>query len=391
MKKIEYLIKHNRFIQFIYKKFFSALFKFLTLFVPVNDRLILINSFSGKKYNDSPKILYEKIVERFGSDKFKIVWAFENPKNFKEFNLNTVKINSYRYFHTAFRAKYWISNVNIERGLSFKKKKQIYLNTWHGTGPKSIGNGANNRKDYNFSKTNYLCADGDFLKNVLLKYFNAREDSILMCGRPREDILYNHSEKYVEDIAKRFNIKKNDLVILYAPTWREQNSKTFKSSISVDLDLDLIFEKFPNAKILFRKHSITAEVIFNHNVCDKIIDVSSVPDIADLLLITDILITDYSSIPTDFSILGKPFLCFAPDYEEYTSTRKLFYDITTEYPFGIQKSTEEIVECINEILCGNNKKDEFQAFKDKYCPYGGHATDICIDKLFGESTDIERE
>lgn len=384
MKRIEYLIKHNRFIQFVYRITFSILFSIFTFFTPIKKNLVLMSSFSGKKFNDSPKVLFDQMKKEGLLEKFDVVWAFEDPSKFESLGLKTVKLNSFKYFRTAFKAKYWITNVNIERGLNFKKKNQIYLNTWHGTGPKTIGNAATKRKDYNFKKVNYLCADGEFLKDILIKNFNANPNNILLCGRPREDMLYNPSSDRKKEMMEKYGIDSDDFVILYAPTWREPKNKGEKSTFDITLDISKILKEFPKAKVLFRAHSITSEISSKDNFNSRFILVTEEPDIGDLFLITDVLITDYSSAQFDLAILNKPFICFAPDYDEYTKERSLCFDLKEEYPFGVQHDTEEVIDVLKKIQCGDSKLKELAALKEKYTPYGGNATAVCLEKLFGD-------
>jgi len=384
MKKFEFLIKHNKLVQLVYRVFFSFAFSVMSFFVPLKKNLILFSSFSGKKFNDSPKVLYEAILEKFGSQKFEMIWAFENPDQFANLRLKTVKINSFRYFRIAFRAKYWITNVNIERGLSFKKKGQIYLNTWHGTGPKTAGNAVNGRKDYNFKKVNYICADGEYLRDMFVRDFNAKKESVLLCGRPREDVLYKSDNQQSNETKQKYGIKDGDFVILYAPTWRETSGNDEIDHPDVQLHVLEILTAIPSAKILFREHSISSDVFRNGRFNNRFISATDEPEISSLFIVSDVLITDYSSSIVDFSILGKPFICFAPDYDDYIKKRALYFDLTKEYPFGVQKKTDEVVSVLKAILAGDSKHLSFLEFKKRYSTYGGNATETCLKKLFGE-------
>lgn len=383
MKRVEYLIKHNKFIQSVYRIIFSFLFSIFSFFTPVKKNLVLISSFSGKKFNDSPKAIFDCMVKSGLIERYEVVWAFDNPDAFKDKGLNMVKIDSFKYFLTAFKAKFWITNVNIERGLKFKKRKQVYLNTWHGTGPKTIGNAATGRKDYNFKKVDYLCSDGEYLKNIFIKNFNAKPESILLCGRPREDRLYNPDSAIKQAMMDKYNIKKDDFVILYAPTWREPKDKDLQSSLSIDLDIKKVLMTIPNSKILFRAHSITSKIYSKEAFWGRFIFATDEPDIGDLFFITDVLITDYSSANLDIAILNKPFICFAPDYDEYIKERPLVFDLEKEYPFGVQKNSDEVIGVLDRIIKGDKRIPEFKFYKQKYGPYGGSATSICLEKLFG--------
>lgn len=383
MKKVEYLIKHNRFIQLIYRFSFSFLFSLISFFIPVNRNLVLISSFSGKKFNDSPKAIFDYMVKSGLIERYEVVWAFENASNFESYHLNTVKIDSFKYFMTAFKAKYWITNVNIERGLKFKKRNQIYLNTWHGTGPKTCGNAASGRKDYNFKNVDYICSDGEYLKEILVRDLKANPKNVFLCGRPREDSLYHPNAETIKALRTKYEISDGDFVILYAPTWREARNNSTKSSFDLTLDIKQILESIPNSKILFRAHSITDSINTDLTFNKRFISATDEPEINDLFLVSNVLITDFSSAITDFSILKKPFICFAPDFDDYIRERALYYDINKEFPFGVQKSSSEVISILNDIISGNNKLDAFASFKQKYAPYGGGATLACIDYLFG--------
>ncbi len=186
--RLIYILKHVKFIQKFYVCVMSFVFRIWGKFLKTDDELIIFVSFMGKGYNDSPKAIYDYINTHSKYQKFKCVWAFENPENFKE--LNTVKIDTLKYFKTALKSKYWITNTNIERGLKFKKKNQIYLNTWHGIPLKYIGNDCPGRNDYNFDTVDYLTVSGDYDECVFKSAFNAREESYLRCGMPRNEELW---------------------------------------------------------------------------------------------------------------------------------------------------------------------------------------------------------
>ena len=102
--------------------------------------------------------------------------------------METVKIDAPAYFKMALKAKYWITNTNIERGLKFKKKSQVYLNTWHGIALKYIGNDCPGRKDYNFDTLDYLTVSGDYDERVFKSAFNAR-DPLRWGGFAKEDCI----------------------------------------------------------------------------------------------------------------------------------------------------------------------------------------------------------
>ena len=154
--KIDYVLKHNVIVNRLFKFSGSCFFKFIGLFVPINDRAIL---FSGhtRKYNDSPRAIYEYMISHSEYKDYHFIWALDDPSVDTPGNAEIVVPDTWKYFVTALKCKYWITCVNIERSLHFKKKKTVYLNTFHGITIKTAGNDAAGRKgDYDFSTTDYV-------------------------------------------------------------------------------------------------------------------------------------------------------------------------------------------------------------------------------------------
>ena len=121
---IKNILKHNRFVYSIYYYVFSFLLRTLGLFIKTDNDLILFTSYGGKKFDDSPRFVYEFIKRCPEYNKIKTIWAFSNPDDFPEVD-NNVKIDSFAYFIVALRAKYWITNSSCARGLNFKKNDTI--------------------------------------------------------------------------------------------------------------------------------------------------------------------------------------------------------------------------------------------------------------------------
>lgn len=381
-QRLIYILKHNTALQKIYKICMSLVFRFLGVFIPIDENLVLISSFMGSNFNDSPKAIYESVRLNPKYDGLRFVWAFEHPEKFSE--LQSVKIDTFKYFVTALKAKYWITNTNIERGLSFKKKKTIYLNTWHGIALKKIGNDCPGRKDYNFNSVNYLCVSGKYDEGVFLSAFNAKEKSYLRCGMPRNDRLWNADEAERVEMRKKLGIDAGKKVILYAPTWRDSTdggrSYEIKPPINFDQWKSELGEEYV---VLFRAHHITTKVL---NVCfDEFIkDASQYPDVNDLMIASDLLITDYSAIAFDYSILCKPILCYAYDYDTYLVDRGTYFDMDERYP---NKSCRTEAELIGNIKALDFAAEERKTrmFRDAFVEYETGATAMCIEALFGEN------
>lgn len=380
-QRLVYILKHNLFIQKLYKVCMSAFFKVLGLFIPLDSQQVLFVSFMGSKFNDSPKAIYDYMQRHPDYSKYHCVWAFEHPEDFPE--LDTVKIDTPKYFLTALKAKYWVTNTNIERGLTFKKKSQVYLNTWHGIALKKIGNDCPGRKDYNFKTLDYLCVSGEYDEKVFRSAFRAKEESYLRCGMPRNDRLWNAGEADRAAAREKLQIPNGKKVILYAPTWRDSVDGGKSYAIKPPIDFALWKEKLGDEYVLlFRAHHITTKVL-NVQFDDFIRDASNYPDVNELMIAADLLITDYSAIAFDYSILCKPIFCFAYDYETYLAERGTYFDIDEKYPNPSCRDEKELLTRIAEMdyahECDNTRK-----FRDTFVQYHNDATVACVEKLFGE-------
>ena len=222
MQKVEYIIKHNAFVQKAYVKVMSAGFRFLGLFIKTEEKQVLLSSLIGKSYGDSPRVLFDAMKADPFFSGYKYVWAFDNPESFQVEGAEKVKLNSLRYFLTALRSGIWITNVNIERGLHFKPEKTIYLDTWHGCAPLKVdGNAQKNRNDYDFSDIDIFCSNSEWQDKCFVKYYKANKNSIIRCGMPRNDVLYRVNQDKIKALREKYEIPDGKKVILYAPTWRE--------------------------------------------------------------------------------------------------------------------------------------------------------------------------
>lgn len=372
--KIAWLIKHVSLIQWLYRKVMSLCFRIMGLFIHVDDHLVLLSSYGGDQFSDSPKVLFEAMRADPRFAEYRYVWAFADPSKFDIKGASLVKIDTLSYFRTALRAKIWITNVNIERGLHFKKKSQIYLNTWHGTGPKKGGNAVAGRKDYDFSYVDIMCCDGAYTKTMLEKYWNAKESSMLMCGRPREDELFELTEADRKHIRQELKIPDDKKVILYMPTWREYGNK--------ELTWSLWEEKLKDEYVmLIRAHHFSKSEVFSGANSAFWIDASEYPDVNKLYWIADILISDYSSAFFDYGLLGKPMICYAYDYDQFEKSTGLLMDMKHEFPNGIMETEEDAIRAI----CCMNYEQVAQKCREYCASYVTHpvnATQCCIERLY---------
>lgn len=381
--RLEFLIKHNSVIQKLYRNVMSVVFKIWGVFVTIDDKLVLMNG-HGYRYNDSPRVIYEKMLELGMTKKYKIVWALNDPDSYNiPGNAIKIKMDTFDYFKTALKAKYWIACVNIERGLHFKKKSQVYLNTWHGASLNWVGNAVQRRNDFHFEHINYFCYNGEYEREFIKRDFNVRDEALIATGYPRNDALYKATEETKNAFRKKFGILDGKKIILYAPTWRESEDGGNSFKFDPRIDWKKWEEKLGDKYIVFlRTHPYTTELM-NVKFNDFVKNYINYPQINDLLIVADVLISDYSCIQLDYAILGRPQICYGYDYDEYKVVRGFYFDIEKTLPNGVMRDEDHVIDHLlnmdYEEDCEKSRK-----FRDDHMEYGGNAAVECIEKVFGK-------
>ncbi|MFP7298703.1 CDP-glycerol glycerophosphotransferase family protein [Neobacillus niacini] len=211
-------------------------------------------------------------------------------------------------------------------------------------------------------------------KNVVEHYaegFGVSSDKVIPIGVPRTDVFYDQMFKQTtaKDLYKRFSIPKDKKVILFAPTFRGEGQSTAYYPFE-KLNFHLLYEKLKDDYIfLIKMHPFVKEKVeIPLKYKGFFLDVTTYPEINELLFITDLLITDYSSVCFEFALFNKPMLFFAFDLEEYKNERDFYYDYNSFIPGKLVRNSKEIVECINTELFLMEKikpfVDYFYDYKD---------------------------
>ena len=368
MNRLKNLIKNNIVIQKLYIIFGTAFFRFIGLFIPIKKNRILFTAMSGNSYEyTSPYVLYLAIKEKYG-DSYEYVWAFSKKQKAENYNGKRVKIDSFRYFINVLKSRIWITDVNIERGLRLKRKKQYYVNTWHGGITKGY---PKKRKDYKLTNVDIFCSDGEEYEKFFIEHYKVNPNAFLRCGRPREDDIFYHQE-HRDEYREKHGFSKNDYIVLYMPTWRENGNDNC-------LDFNVILEKLPDIKILFHAHNLSNDQKLSRK---NIFDLSNESNVNMLYAIANLLITDFSSCMYDFMLLDKPVILFAKDYNDYLHSRGLALDFKQLFPNSMVTEEVDLVSVINKIR-NNYNVEEYREFLkrvvsiDRKCS----ATKIIISKM----------
>lgn len=211
---------------------------------------------------------------------------------------------------------------------------------------------------------------------------------MLKFGYPRNDILHaDNKEQIAADIRKRLGIPEDKKVILYAPTWRDDEYyESGKYKFDLKLDLKYMKEKLSDEyAVILRTHYFIADNIDVTGLEGFVFNLSKYDDIAELYLISDILITDYSSVFFDYANLKRPMLFFTYDLDKYRDVLRGFYiDMEKELPGPLLFTTEEIVEAILDIRTVNGRYAQiYDEFYERFCGWeDGHASENCIKTVF---------
>lgn len=361
----------------------SAVINFLKLFVKTDDKLILFNSFAGRKYDDSPKAIYEVMRRDKRFNGYHFVWALHNPNQYKIKGAKIIKTDGIDYFITALMARVWITNSSVERGLNFKGKRTLYFNTWHGTPMKKMGTDiqSDNQsfKSKSDSKIDVMMSQGKFETEVFSRSFGISKNKFLEAGLPRNDILSNYTKEQRESIRQKFGIKSEQKVILYCPTFREYEKDEHLGVIMAPpMHLKKWQDILGNEYVLLMRAHYEVSKVMKIEENEFVKDMTNYPDLNDLFIASDILISDYSSVFFDYSITGKPMFHFTYDYDKYSSKRGMYFDI--RYYLSGAENEDKLISIIKNID-EQNEQNKTIYFRDKYVNFYGNAASKAVDRI----------
>ena len=385
LKKI--LINKKAFAKFLYTKTFFR--------QPLKDNWILLESFLGKNYSDSPKYIYEYLAKNYPG-KYKFIWVIDKINTKIPYKHTKVKRFGIRYCYYLARSKYYVFNGRQPEWMK-KREGNIFLQTWHGTPLKKlvfdindISSASPKYKQQVFKQSrawDYLIAPNAFCSETFRRCF-IFENEMLESGYPRNDILHDPNKDAIAvKIRKKIGIPTNKKTILYAPTWRDDEFYT-KGQYKFELHLNLQTMKQQLGDeyvILLRTHYFIADALDVSAYKGFAYNLSRYDDISELYLISDILITDYSSVFFDYANLMRPMLFFTYDLEKYRDILRGFYfDIETVVPGPLLYTTEEIVEAVKNIdTVYDEYSQRYQEFYQLFCEWeDGHATEKVVKSVF---------
>lgn len=381
-------VKYNKNLYTLYFHLGNLIISFLKLIMKPQENLIVFTSFGGRKFDDSPKSIYEAMLLDKRFEECQLVWAFIHPENFDLARGEKVRIDTLAYYKKLLKARIWVTNSSMTRGLSFAGINSFELNTWHGSAIKRMGNDINkDNTSFKIKKkgkvnNGVMLAQGQYDVDVFSKAFRRPLESFRIVGLPRNDALVHSSKEDVSLVKEKLGISNEKIVILYAPTFREyEKDGHYNCVLTPPLDLKKWKAKLGNNYVLlFRAHYEVSKVM---GVKDDgfIMDVSLYPNLNELMLVSDMLISDYSSIFFDYAIQGKPMLCFAYDYERYQKERGMYFDIRKELECMDMDTEDSVIREIQNMDI-EERSSISRRFREKYVTCYGSATKQSLDLIY---------
>ena len=385
------VVSKDKWIEIFKRSKYEAIYEQFCLEEKIDNNLMFFESFKGQNYSHNPKYIYEKMLEMGYASKYKFVWSYEGDL---EIPGNPIIVNRdedsyYKYLATS---KFWINNISFPA--KEKRENIVFLQTTHGTPLKRMGIDIENTSSKivtgnitrEAEKWDYLIAPNKYSHDIFLRAF-MYEKTILNTGYPANDIFYaNNLESKKSQIKSELGLDENKKIILYAPTFRDvEIDKDGNHYFNLEIDLDSLKANLKDDYIiLLRLHYIISNVLkIDSDLKDFVYDVSFFDDVHELCLISDVLITDYSSVFFDFAHTKKPILFFTPDFMEYESTRGLYLDIKKDLPGPLLFDMKDLVNGIKNLDEIQKKfKDSYDKFYNLYCNWGhGDASKKVVNAL----------
>lgn len=358
---------------------------------PLKDQ-VMYASFNGRQFSDSPRAVYEELVRR-GSD-LEHLWVVQDGQASVPDGATALRCWSKEWYAALGESRYIVWNSHLPHWIE-RREGQVIVQTWHGTPLKRI---AHDIDSVQFADRQYLAkvaqetphwsflVSPNRFSTPIMKRAFAFDGEILESGYPRNDLLRAAGqEERARAVRDRIGLPEGKRVVLYAPTWRDDQfyqAGHYKFDLRIDLE-DARRRLGDDHVLLVRKHA---------NIVDSVpgagdgfvFDVSDYPEIGELFLISDILITDYSSLMFDFANTGRPMLFFTYDLDHYRDRLRGFYfDFEEKAPGPLIHTSEDLVTALRDIDgTADRYADAYRAFQDLFCDLDdGHAADRVIDRM----------
>ncbi|MGE7432436.1 bifunctional glycosyltransferase/CDP-glycerol:glycerophosphate glycerophosphotransferase [Kitasatospora sp. NPDC001175] len=358
---------------------------------PLTDTVLYLASRTGR-YGGSPRAVHEELVRR--GEKLRHLWTADDRQADLPRTAESIRWESTEWFEALATAKYVVTGDHLPEFFE-RRPGQVVLQTWHGTPLKRIGHDFEKvwftdaqylrHLEHEVPQWSLLVAANRWSAPVLRRAFRYQGE-ILESGYPRNDLLFaSDREKTAERVRERLGLPEGRKVVLYAPTFREDRRRP-QGGYQLDLRLDLAAAQAALGEdqvLLVRGHEVMCGQIPGAGN-GYLWDVGTYPDMAELLLIADVLVTDYSSAMFDFANTGRPMLFFTHDLAHYRDNLRGFsFDFEAEAPGPLLATSGQLIDALGRVdALAAEHADRYAAFRERYCDLDdGQASARVVDAL----------
>ncbi|GAA4226167.1 CDP-glycerol glycerophosphotransferase [Streptosporangium album] len=357
--------------------------------------LVVFESWQGRHYSGSPRAIYEELRRR--GDGRECVWISADGLVRPPEGARVVLRDSREHYEALARAGHVISNGKAPDWFT-KREGQTYVRAWHGTPLKRVAHDVaegrfNSRADRlrrlapEVARWDLLISSSSFATSVLpgaLRYGGP----VLESGRPGNDLLHRPGGgEEAARVRRALGIPPGRRVVLHAPTWRDdQVLSGGRHHPGLRLDVDRALQALGDDYVfLFRDHPHTAGTPRPISLNPRFTDVTRYPDVTDLLLVADVLITDYSSLVFDYAGTGRPMIFFTYDLEHYRERLRGFYlDPVEHAPGPLLETADEVIDALARVDgTASAHTPAYRGFRERFCRLDdGNASARVVDHVF---------
>lgn len=352
----------------------------------------LYSTFDGRQYSDSPRAVHEELVRR--GTEVEHLWVVRDQQAIIPEGATAVEHGSAAWHEALARSRYIVTNTQLPEWF-VRREDQTVVQTWHGTPLKRIGLELAGTAQANAAyiatlaerarQWSFLVSPNTFSTPVLRRSFGF-EGEVLECGYPRNDLFHAPDRaKVAAAVRERLGIPAGKRVVLYAPTWREdQRLGGGRYSLGLQLDLAAAERELGDGTVLLvRRHYMVTDRLPDSGT-GFVRDVSRYPDVGELMLISDALVTDYSSLMFDFAQTGRPMLFHTYDLEHYRDTLRGFsFDFESRAPGPLIPGSDDLIAALRDperAIAGH--AEAYERFRHDFCDLDdGRATARVVDRM----------